>query len=305
MRFAKIWRTGLAASALACAGAAAAASGAPDWMRAQVGVPVPAHDEETNAVVLYSEIELVVMAPGKMKRIERRVFKILRRDGEAYGYVVVDFTPQSRVTAMRGWSIPAQGKDFEAKERDIIETALTNVDGGELVSDVRRKVMSIPAAIPGNVVGYEIEREMLPYSMTDEWDLQDTLPVRETRYTVKMPAGWSQKVFWLNQAEIASTEIAPGQLRWVATDLKPVKIEQQMPPWQGIAARMVLTLQPPGGTGGGYRSWQELGTWYLGLADSRRDRSPQLQQKVQELTAGAPDALSKIQAQIGRASCRK
>src|SRR5690242_161572 len=111
MRSAKIWRTSLAVSATAYM-CAATAAGAPDWMRAQAGAPVPAHDEETNAVVLYSEVELTVLAPGKMKRLERRVFKILRRDGEAYGHVVVDFTPQSRVTAMRGWSIPAQGKDF-------------------------------------------------------------------------------------------------------------------------------------------------------------------------------------------------
>lgn len=295
MRFEKIWRAGLAVFALAYV-CAATAAGAPEWMRSQTAVPVPTHDDETNAVVLYSETELTVLAPGKMKRLERRVFKILRRDGEAYGHVIADFTPQSRVTAMRGWSIPAQGKDFETRERDIIETALTDIDGGELVSDIRRKVMSIPAAIPGNIIGYEIEREMLPYSMTDEWDLQDILPVREARYTVKLPSGWSQKIFWLNHAEMAPTEIAPGQWRWIATDLKPVEIERQMPPWQGIAARMVLSLQPPGGTGGGYQSWKDVGSWYLGLADNRRDRSPQLQQKVNELTSAAPDTLSKIQA---------
>jgi transglutaminase-like putative cysteine protease len=295
MRFAKIWSIGLVASAFAYVSAASAA-GAPDWMRSQAAAPVPAHDEETDAVVLYSETELIVLAPGKMKRLERRVFKILRRDGEAYGHVTAVYGPQSRITAMRGWSIPAQGKHFETRERDIIETALTNIDGGELVSDIRRKVMNIPAAIPGNIIGYEIEREMLPYSMTDEWDLADILPVREARYTVKLPAGWSQKVFWLNHAEVAPTEVAPGHWRWVATDLKAVKIERNMPPWQGIAARMVLTLQPPGGTGGGYQSWQEVGSWYLGLASSRRDHSPQLQQKVQELTAGLPDKLGKIQA---------
>ena len=296
MRFAKILRTGLFGYAFVHACTAMAAASAPDWMHAQVGVPVPAHDEETNAVVLYSETGLVVLAPGKMKRLERRVYKILRREGEAYGIVGAEFTPQSRITAMHGWSIPAEGKDFEVKERDIIETALTNVDGGELVSDVRRKVMRIPAAIPGNIIGFEIEREMQPYAMTDEWELEDTLPVRESRYTVTLPAGWSQKVFWLNHAETAPTEVAPGQWRWVASDLKAVKVEEQMPPWQGIAARMVLTLQPPGGSGGGYQNWQEVGAWYLGLASARRDRSPQLQQKVQELTAGLPDPLSKMQA---------
>jgi transglutaminase-like putative cysteine protease len=295
LRLAKLLFGGLAACACLHIAPTWAAS-APEWMRAQLNAPVPAHDDETDAVVLYSETELTVLAPGKMKRLERRVYKILRSNGEGYGAVRTDFTPQSRVTSMRGWSIPATGKDFEVKERDIIETAMTNVDGGELISDVRSKVMRIPASVPGNIIGYEIEQEMQPYAMTDEWDIQYTLPVREARYTVRLPPAWSYKVFWLNRDELAPTEVAPGQWRWIATDLKPVKLERRMPPWQGIAARMVLSLQPPGGKGGGFQSWQEVGTWYLGLTDGRRDPSPQLRQKVQDLTASTPDPLSKMRA---------
>jgi hypothetical protein len=272
------------------------AAGAPEWMRAQVNAPVPTHEEETGAVVLYSETELTVLAPGKMKRLERRVYKILRSTGEGYGTVRKDFTPQSRVTFMHGWSIPAQGKDFEVKERDIIDTAITNVDGGDLINDVRSKVMRIPASVPGSIIGYEIEQEMQPYAMTDEWEIQDTLPIREARYTVRLPSSWTYKVFWLNRDESAPTEVAPGQWRWIATDLKPVKLERRMPPWQGIAERMVLSLQPPDGKGGGFQSWQEVGTWYLGLTNGRREASPQLRQKVQELTASATNPLSKMRA---------
>ena len=272
------------------------AASAPEWMRAQVNAPVPAHDDETDAVVLYSETELTVQPPGKMKRLERRVYKILRSDGERFGVVYADFSPQTRVTSMHGWSIPAQGKDFEVKDRDVIETAISNVDGGELISDVRRKVLQIPAAVPGSIIGYEIERELQPYAMTDEWDIQDAVPVREARYTVRLPPNWSYKVFWLNRGESAPTEIAPGQWRWIATDLKPVKLERRMPPWQGIAARMVVSVQPPGGKGGGFQSWQDVGTWYLGLTDGRRDPSPPLRQKVQQLTASAADPLSKMRA---------
>ena len=295
MRLAGMLFGGVVACAFVHVSAVRAAS-APDWMRAQVSAPVPAHDEETDAVVLYSETELTVLAPGKMKRRERRVYKVLRSDGEAYGVVRVDFSPQTRVTSIHGWSIPAQGKDFEVKDRDVIETAVSDVDGGELISDVRLKVMRIPAAVPGSIIGYEVEREMQPYEMTDEWDFQDTVPVREARYTVQLPPGWSHKAIWLNHAESTPTEVAPGQWRWVATDLKAVKIERQMPPWRGIAARMVLSLQPPGGTGGGFQSWQEVGSWYLGLANGRRDPSAQLSQKVQQLTASTSDPLSKMRA---------
>jgi uncharacterized protein DUF3857/transglutaminase superfamily protein len=273
-----------------------AAAKAPDWLRAQVDAPVPAHDDETDAVVLYAETELTVLAPGKMKRLDRRVYKILRKDGEGYGAVGIPFTPDNPITSLRGWSIPAQGKDFEVKERDIIETAFTGVDGGALISDLRRKFMMIPAAVPGNIIGYEVEQEIHPYEMSDEWDFQENVPVREARYTVKLPPGWTYKVFWLNRPEIAPSEVAPNQWRWVATDLKRIKEERRMPPWRGIAARMTLSLQPPGGKGGGFQSWQDLGVWYLGLTNGRRDPSPQLRQKVQELTASTSDPLSKMRA---------
>jgi hypothetical protein len=282
----------LAALHVPCAQAATA----PDWMRAQTSVPLPAHDAETDAVVLYSDTELAVQGPGKMKRRERRVIKILRADGEGYGVVRVDFSPQSRVTAMRGWSIPAQGKDFEVKERDTIETSITDVDGGELISDVRSKVLRIPAAVPGSIIGYEFEQDMLPYQMTDEWNFQVTVPVRESRYTVRMPPGWSHKVFWLNHGEVTPTELAPGQWRWTATDLKPMKLERQMPPWQGIAGRMVLSLQPPGGSGGGFQSWQEVGTWYHGLTNGRREVTAPIRDKVRQLTASPADPLGKMRA---------
>jgi transglutaminase-like putative cysteine protease len=272
------------------------AASAPDWMRAQLSAPEPAHDDETDAVVLYSETELTVEGPGKMKRLERRVYKILRSNGEAYGAVSVYFTPKTRVTSMHGWSIPAQGKDFEVKDRDISESAITDVDGGELIGDLRRKFMRIPASVPGSIIGYEIERMMQPYEMTDDWIVQDTVPVREASYTVRLPPSWTYKVFWLNREESAATQVGLGQWRWVASDLKPMKLERRMPPWQGIAARMVLSLQPPDGNGGGFQSWPELGRWYLGITNGRRDPSLPLRQKVQALTASATDPLSKIRA---------
>ena len=69
-----------------------------------------------------------------------------------------------------------------------------------------------------------------------------------------------------------------------------------MPPWRGIAGKMVLSLQPPDGQLGGFRSWQEIGTWYLGLTLDRREASAEIKQKVKELTASAPTVLGKMQA---------
>src|SRR5437773_5748436 len=58
--------------------APARAGDAPQWMHALVNVPLPEHDEKTNAVLLLAEDTFTVQGNGKMKRIERRVYKILR-----------------------------------------------------------------------------------------------------------------------------------------------------------------------------------------------------------------------------------
>jgi len=60
-----------------------------------------------------------------------------------------------------------------------------------LVTDVRRKLLVIPAATPGSIVGYEVVQDLQPYEMSDDWDFQDTIPVRESRYSVALPQGWT------------------------------------------------------------------------------------------------------------------
>jgi transglutaminase-like putative cysteine protease len=274
----------------------AAAGNAPPWMRAQVDAVLPAHDEKTEAVVLYAETTLTVQPNGRLKRLDREVVEILRPDGEARGTIRVYFDAQSRITDLHGWCIPASGKDYEVKEKDAIESAIIGVDGGELVSDLHSKTLRIPAATVGSVIGYEIEQELRPYVMVDEWEVQDTVPVRESHYTLQLPHGWSYKSNWLNRAEEHPTEGAPGQWRWSISDVRAIHVERDMPPWRGIAARMVVAIVPPTGQDAGIQSWRDLGAWYLGLARGRRDSSPEIKQKVAELTASSPSLIEKVRA---------
>jgi hypothetical protein len=274
----------------------AVAGDAPSWMHAQVSVPLPAHDEKTDAVLLYSETVLTVQSNGKIKRLNREVYKILRPDGKGRGIVRADFDSQSRITGMHAWCIPAQGKDYEVKEKEAVETAIFGVEGGELMGDVRTKLLQIPAPDPGNIVGYEIEQEERPYVMADEWKFQETIPVREAHYTLQLPPGWEYKAAWLNHAEVAPTSPGNGQWQWVVSDIKAICPEDKMPPWRGIAGKMTISLFPPSGQNKGFQSWREVGTWYLDLARGRRDLSPEIKQKVVALTSSAPTVLGKMQA---------
>lgn len=294
-------KAGLALAALALSflalSAPARAGDAPSWMHALVNAPLPEHDEKTNAVLLLAEDTFTVQGNGKMKRIERRVYKILRPDGREYGTAYANFDSETKINSMHGWCIPAQGKDYEVKDKDAIETALFGVQNGELMSDEKTKVLAIPAAEPGNIVGYEIEQEVHPYVLQNVWRFQQVgVPVREAHYTLQLPAGWEYKAVWLNHADVAPSG-ASGQWQWALTNVPAIKRESDMPPLSGVAGRMIVSLFPPGGSGTkGFESWNDMARWEDGLDRGRRDASPEIKQKVAALTASASTTLAKMQA---------
>jgi hypothetical protein len=60
---------------------------------------------------------------------------------------------------------------------------------------------------------------------------------------------------------------------------------------------MIVSFFPPGGTGTkGFSNWQQMGSWYLNLANGRRDASPEIKQTVMSLTASAKTPLDKMRA---------
>ncbi len=290
------WTCGAVWTAAAFAGSPALAGDAPPWLHAQVGAPVPAHDENTDAVQMYSEVVLTVQPNGRITRLERAAYRILRPDGAARGLVRVDFDAQTRITALRAWCIPPAGRDYDVRDKEAIDSSLVGVENGELVSDIRSRLLRIPAATPGSIVGYESEQDQRPYVKADEWEFQDTVPVRQARYRLQLPLGWTYSVTWLNHGEEPPVALGAGQWLWSVEDIAALRPERAMPPWRGIAGRMVVSLLPPSGSDAMLRSWNDLGAWYADLARGRREASPQIRQKVAELTASVPSMLGKIQA---------
>ena len=280
------------------AGAPPASAGdAPSWMHALVSVPLPAHDEKTDVVLLYSDRTVNVQSADKINITVREAYKILRPAGREYGTVAVSYNSHSKISSMRGWCIPAQGKDYEVKDKEAVEISLPKIDGSELVSDVKDKLLRIPAADPGNIVGYEYEQEVQPFVLQDVWHFQESNPAREARYTLQLPSGWEYKATWLNYPEAKPTQ-SGNQSQWVVSEVRGIKHEDDMPPWQGVAGQMIVSFFPPGGSAQnqGFQSWKQMGIWYQGLTSGRRDASLELKQKVASLTSSASTPLAKMKA---------
>src|SRR5579863_754271 len=272
------------------------AGDAPAWMHALTSAPLPPHDEKTDAVLLFSEKILIVQPDGKLKEIERNAYKILRPGGRGFGKVTMPFHTESRVNNLHGWCIPAQGKDFEVKDKDAIEMGYTDVEGGELINDLRVKMISIPAAEPGNIIGYELERDLRRYILQDDWSFQISVPVAEARYTLQLPPAWEYKAVWLNHPDLQPTAVGNNQWQWIVKNIPEIKDELSMPPWNGVAGLMIVSLIPPSGANHGFLTWSEMGSWYKGLTQNRLDASPAIKLKVAELTTSKATPLAKMEA---------
>jgi len=276
----------------------AMAGDAPAWMHALVNAPLPEHDEKTDAVLLYSETSVNVISADKIKTRVREAYKILRPDGREYGIAHVYYnSPGQKVTSLHGWCIPAQGKDYEVKDKEALDVSPPGVEGGELIDDLRAKVLRIPAPDPGNIVGYEYEVERQPLLLEEDWYFQEVSPTRESHYFLQLPAGWEYKASFLNYPEVKPTQTGNNQWQWTVTGVKGIREEEDMPPWRGLMGQMIVSFFPPGGTlGKGFSNWREMGTWYLNLSNGRRDASPDIKLKVAALTATAPTILDKMKA---------
>lgn len=268
-----------------------AAAGVPDWLRQAAAEPLPKYPDDTDAVVLLDEQVTTVHDNGEITTAYRRAYKILRPEGRSRAAAAVYFDSDTRLTYLKGWSIPAQGREYEVKEKDALETSSFSED---LYSDTHYKILRIPGAEPGSVVGYEYEQRERPYVFQETFWFQDDIPVRRARFALSLPPGWEYEEHWTNHAP----QPAQGGPAWELTDLPAVESEPSMPAWRALAARLSVSYFPKdaGLRGKSLASWREVGMWYGRLSADRRGSTPEMKKKVGELTAAAPSPLEKMRA---------
>jgi hypothetical protein len=278
--------------------AAPAWADSPAWMRSAASIPIPKYSDGTKAVLLYDETTIIVKDAGEVRSIHRRVYRILRSAGRDRGTFDVSFDKDTKILGMKAWSYPAGGgKEYEIKEKDAVETQLTE---GELYSDTRHRILRIPAAEPGAVVGYEIEQRERPYILQDIWWFQSPDPVRQSRFILQLPPGWRYKAAWIHHDSVAPQEDGNNQIHWDIADSPAIEEEAEMPPAQSIEGRMVVNYFPPSGAAGNsMETWPEVGKWFASLTDDRRMSSQEIKQKVTDLTSGSMDTLTKLRALAG------
>jgi hypothetical protein len=283
-------------SAFCCllSGSAFAWGGAPDWLRALAKAPVPSYPDDIPGVALLDETMVTVSPGGAILTHHRRAYKILGTEGRNLGYVSVYFDGGTRVTGLHAWGIDAKGQEYEVKDGDAVETAAFE---GSLYADYKLKVLQIPSAQPGSVIGYEFDQQEYPWALQDVWSFQQTVPIRSVRYIVNLPAGWKHEENWFNGKAIEPST-ATNSLVWEMSDVPAIRPEPDSPSLRTLAGHMAINFLPPQQLpqGRAHRTWDDVAHWFYGLADGRRAATPELQAKTRELTAGKTSTFDKIAA---------
>jgi hypothetical protein len=269
-----------------------ATAGVPDWLRSLAQQPVKTYVDDANAVVLLDDQETTVRDNGEIVTHERIAYRILRPEGKSYAGHRVNFDSETKINSFRGWSITAKGQEYEAKEKDAFERSLGDQ---QEFSETKEKIMVLPGADVGTVVGFEYEQKRRPYVFQDYWYFQDTIPVEKSRYTLRVPSKWEYRADWLNHAEQKPAE-QNGAFAWEVSNVPRIEHEFHEPDFRALAGHMIVTLFSEKATHRNSESWNDLGIWYSQLTAGVRDPSPALQAKVQELAPASLPMFERIRA---------
>ena len=273
-----------------------AADTAPDWLRAAAQEKVPEYDKDTDAIILLDETQTTVQNNGEIDSLHRVAIRLLRPEARNhYGGVTVPFDKDTKVSYVKAWTIESNGQAISMGDKDVIEQGYLN---DIMYTDERAKSLRFAEANPGNVVGYEYVQRNRPYMFEDDWWFQDRSPVLTARLVLQLPSGWEFTTSWFNYPQQEPQSAGSNRYVWEVKNLAAIEKEPEMPPWEAVAGWAGVKYFPSDRAlrAKSSGSWQDIGLWYVGLTQSSRIASPQIGQKVSELTSAIPDPLGKIRA---------
>ena len=265
---------------------------APDWLHQAASKPPGKYAAETNAVVLLEDLTVNVTGPGQAEETHRRIVRILRPQGHDEAKLHVYVGPGDKVQSIHAWTIDSSGIQYEVKDKEFLEVSPYQE---ALYTDIRFRAVEAPAGNPGSVIGWEYTIRRHIWMDQLHWFVQEDIPVEETRLTLQLPASWEYKASWANRAAQQATPVGPNRWQWVCQSLPGIPEEHLRPASAALAGHLELAFYEPAAASN-LGSWKAIGDWYYKLVDGRRNPSPEISARVQQLTAGAATFDAKVRA---------
>ena len=194
--------------------------------------------------------------------------------------------------------------DGETVPVDVAANSKESIDDSQMAENIydpnmRVLQVNIPSLDIGDVIHSvereNIERSIIPGEYAEENVFEGTGFIRHITYEVHAPNDRPLKRIVLRD-EIPGTIAASTQrgadnsivYHWEVNNVPRMFDEQSMPPYAEVLQRLFVSTMP---------DWPAVSKWYWNLSQSHLDATtPELKQKVQELTAGAATDMDKVKA---------
>ena len=255
--------------------------------RIAAALRAPIKAEDAYRILLENQAS-EVQEDGTAVRYHQRVLRILTDAGiRQLDYHVVQYAHGEQwVKVLKARVHHADGSfaDARIRNRDPV------VREGEYPV-WSRAFVDMPPLSRGDVVEIEYLKEDLRQSFFGDYFGEEMLfggflPRDETIYTVRFPSGRSlfHKNYGIAAAEITYSE-GRTQWRWHSTESNKVEPEPGGPPISELVPRVEVSS---------YETWDEFATWYHHLIRRQFEASPEIQEKVAELTQGITDRAEQV-----------
>jgi tetratricopeptide (TPR) repeat protein len=221
---------------------------------------------------------------------------------ETWGQVVIGYNsanerveiPYVRVRKKDGTVVTAPADSVQDLSAPVEREA-------PVYTDYRQKHITVPGLRPGEVLEYDmatvIHTPLAPGQFWTEYDFDKNNIVLDETMEVDIPAGRTIKLKTKPGFDPKITEENGRRIyRWTSSHLeredddkkkdKDKKKRKKRRPEDEVPAVQLTT----------FASWEEIGRWYAGLDHDRRQPTPEIRAKAEELTKGLTSNLAQVEA---------
>ena len=156
--------------------------------------------------------------------------------------------------------------------------------------------VNFPRLNAGDVVElrYRVEDVVARNEISDYFGeieyLQSDEPIASSEYVLITPKSRTFHTFVTPLRGLAQEVKEEGDrriYRWAVSDVPPISPEPAMPAWTEVLAHVHVST---------FKTWEQVGAWYWGLAREQFDVDDEVRRKAREITKGLTDDKAKVRA---------
>jgi hypothetical protein len=175
------------------------------------------------------------------------------------------------------------------------EFVLTSPYDEVLYSDNHLYAAKVSGGDVGSVVAFESEVVRHPYKAEVNWFPEEDVPIRDTSFTLELPAGFEFNSAWANSDDIKPQQAGPNTWKWSLSKLQRIEDEPMRLSHGALGKRLEIAFYG-GGVTARSGSWAAIGTWYKGLYEPRQTVSPEIAEAAHRITAGSTGFDAQVRA---------